>query len=116
MSPEERQAELDNISAEELAKIQRVSGKKIKVYEEDLLLAEFAIKFGWQAYLDVKGDKITTNEMSRLIAASRRLEMKELYILSQASLIGSGSAQSKHPMQTFKSMTAKILRIMEADK
>lgn len=115
MSPEERQAALDNISAEDLAKIQSVAGKTISVYSEDLLLAEFALKFGWQAYQDVKADKVTTNEMTRLIAASRKLEMKQLYLSAQAAFIGAGAVQSKRPSQAFKSMTSKLLKEMEAD-
>ena len=116
MTPEERQAALDNVSAEDLAKIQRVQGKTIKVYDEDLLLAEFAQKFGWQAYQDVKSDKVTSNEMARLLAASRKLEMKQLYLQAQAAFIGAGAVNSKKPSQAFKSMTSKILRDMEADK
>ena len=115
MSPEERQAALDNISAEDLAKIKAVQGYKVKVEPEDLTLAEFALKFGWQAYLDVKEDRISGSEMAKLLTASRKLDMKTLYLQAQASFIGAGAAGSKNPSQTFKSMTNKLLREMEAD-
>lgn len=111
-----RQAALDNISAEDLAKIQKVQGKKIRVEPEDALLEEFAAKYGWQAYKDVKADKVSGNEMARLIAASRKREMKQLYLNAQAAFIGAGAAQSKKPSQTFKTMTAKLLKEMEVDK
>lgn len=116
MTPEERQAALDNISAEDLAKIQRVHGKTVRVEQEDLLLAEFALKFSWQAYLDVKSDKVTSNEMVRLLAASRKLEMQEMYRNAQAAFIASGAVNSKKPSQAFKSMTQNIVKNMEADK
>ena len=116
MSPEERQAALDNISPEDLAKIQKVTAKKVRTEPEDLLLTEFALKFGWEAYKDVKSDKVSGNEMVNMIVASRKLEMKQLYMMAQASFIGAGSAQSKKPSQAFKMMTQKLLKEMEADK
>ena len=116
MTPEERQAAIDNISAEDLAKIQKVQGKKIKVYPEDLLEAEFVRAFGWASYWDIQNDKITSEKMARMIAANRKLELKELYLNAQASFIGAGSARSKKPSQTFKSMTQKLLKEIEADK
>lgn len=116
MTPEERQAALDNISAEDLAKIQRVQGKTVKVEQEDLLLAEFAKEFGWQAYLDVKSDKVKSNEMIRLLAATRKLKMQEMYRNAQAAFIAHGAVNSKKPSQAFKSMTQNIVKNMEADK
>jgi len=115
MTPAERQAELDNISAEDLEKVRRITENNIKVEIEDLLLAEFAIRFGWQAYRDVQADLVSSKEMMTLLAASRKLELAEIYRNAQAALIGAGSAQSKKPSQTFSSMTKKIIKGAEAD-
>ena len=112
---QERQAALDNISAEDLAKIQRKTEKGVKVEIEDLLLAEFALKFGWQAYKEARDDMIKSNEMMTLLAASRKLDALRLYNDAQAAFIGAGSAQSKSPSKTFNSMTSKLERMAEAD-
>ena len=115
-----RQKELDEISAEDLAKIkahQASTKGAMPVDQEWLLLAEFAKAYGWQAYLDVKNDKrdpngnllITGAEFLTLIEANRKLDAIQLFRDSQASLIGSGSAQSKSPSSTFKSLTKNII-------
>lgn len=112
MTPEERQAELDNISIEDLEKIKKATNK-VEVEIEDFLMAEFAMKFGWQAYQDVKLDRIKAREMMKLLAASRKLDSLELYRKSQASFIGSTSAQTKHSTKTFKSLTKNIVKNAE---
>ena len=122
LSAEERQKALDDISAEDLAKIQSHQASTQGAYpvdEEWLLLAEFAITFGWQAYLDVKHDKrenVTGAEMLTLLEASRKLKSGNLYDMATASFIGAGSAQSKKPGQTFQSMTKNIIKQTKVDK
>lgn len=115
MSPEERQAALNNISPEDLAKIQNVQNKSIKIDQEDLLETEFALKFGWEAYREYKNDEIKTKEMMKLIIASRKIESLTQFRNAQAVLIGSGSAKSKSPSNTFKSLTAELLKSTEPD-
>lgn len=115
MTNEDRQAALDNISVEDLAKIEAKVGKSVKVDIEDLLLAEFGMKFGWEAYKDARDDKIKSNEMITLLTASRKIDALNLYNNAQAAFIGAGSAQSKKPSQTFDSMTKKIAKRTEAD-
>jgi hypothetical protein len=115
MSPEERQAELDNISAEDIKKIEQAQGKKVKVEIEDLLLAEFAMKFGWEAYKDARDDKITANEMMTLLTASRKLDNLRQYRDSQAAFIGSAAAKAKQPSSTFTKITSKLAKEAEAD-
>lgn len=118
MDAKSRQQALDNISREELAKIQahqaRTSGA-FKVDDEWLLLTEFAKAFGWQAYLDVKADKIDTAEMMTLIEANRRLEYMQMFRDAQASFVGCGSAQSKSPAKTFRSLTDSIIKKVRAN-
>ena len=118
-SASERQKVLDSISAEELAKIEahHASTKgSDPVDEEWLLITEFAMTFGWQAYLDTKADKIKGAEMRTLIAASRKLKAGKLYDQATASFIGAVSAQSKKPGQTFKSLTKDIINQTKADE
>lgn len=112
MTPQERQKALDEISAEDLAKIKAHQAKTegYPVDNEWLLLTEFAMTFGWQAYLSAKNDEITTMEMGTLIEASRKIKAAQLYQDAYAVLIGSGSAQAKKPSQVFTRLTADIIK------
>ena len=115
MTPQERQAALDNISEEDLAKIKQVTEKAFKIEPEDLALVELAARFGYEAYLDAKNDVMSSKEMAMLITGSRKLAMRDMYYSAQAAFIGAGSAQSKKPSQTFTALTSKLLKEMEAD-
>lgn len=113
-----RQKALDDISQEDLEKIEKYTASTkgaAKIDEEWLLLTEFALKFGWQAYMEVKSDRISFKEMITLIEASRRLEQFDLYKLSSASFIGSVSANQKKPGSTFNNLTKGMQRKMKAD-
>lgn len=116
MTNEERQAALDNISDADLQKIQSKIAPSIKVEIEDLLLCEFAMKFGWPAYKEARDDVIKGKEMMLMLAASRKLDALRLYNDAQAAFIGAGSAQSKSPGQSFSKMTSKLTKSSEADK
>lgn len=121
MDAQSRQEALNNLSAEDLEKIQAYQASTagaMPVDNEWMLLAEFAKAFGWQAYLDAKNDARDENgnlvvdavEMLTLIEANRKLEAIQHFKDAQASLIGSGSAQSKKPSSTFKSLTRDIIK------
>jgi hypothetical protein len=116
MSPEERQAALDNISPEDLQKIRKKTEKGVKVEIEDLLEAEFALKFGWQAYKDMKDDLVSSKTMMKLIVASRKLESLAHYNDARSTFIGAASANSKRPSQTFTKITKDLLKNARADK
>lgn len=116
MSPKDRQAALDNISPEDIQKIRQKTEKGIKVEVEDLLEAEFAIKFGWEAYNDMKSDKISSKTMMRLIIASRKLDDLATYNSARSAFIGVASANSKRPSQTFNKITKDLLKNVKADK
>ena len=127
MSPEERQKALDNISSEDLEKIQKHQASTkgaLTVDNEWLLLTEFALKFGWQAYLDAKNDArddngnliVSSAEMMTLIEASRRLKYRDMFQDAQTSFIGSASSKSKKPTQTFNSLTNNIVKKTKADE
>lgn len=127
MNPKERQKALDDITPEELEKIRKHQAStkgSLPVDNEWLLLTEFAMTFGWQAYLDAKNDALDENgnlkvngaEMMTLIEASRRLRHREMFENAQTSFIGAGSAQSKKPAQTFTNLTSKIVNKTKADE
>lgn len=109
----ERQKALDQIPDEDLAKVESYQASvngALPVDEEWLLLAEFAMKFGWEAYKEVREDRISTSEMLTLVSASRKLDYKRMYDNAQTSFIGAGSAGSKKPGTTFKKLTKDILK------
>lgn len=117
--PKKRQAALDAITAEELEKVkahQASTKGAFPVDQEWLLLAEFAMKFGWEAYQAARTDQIDIQEMLTLIEASRKLEWAQLYNDSRAALIGAGSANSKKPSQTFTALTSDIINHTKVDE
>lgn len=118
MDKKKRQQALDEISAEDLAKIKAHQAKTESPYPVDtewLLQAEFAKAFGWQAYLDVKNDRIDSDEMMTLLEANRKLEALELHSSAQASFIGAVAAASKSPLKTFKALTINIIKNSKVD-
>lgn len=118
MSKKQKKNPLETLSKADLDKIAKLKASTeghYKVDNEWLLLTEFALKFGWDAYRDAKEDRILLSEMLTLLEASRRLDNYEFYKAAQASFIGAGSARSKKPSNTFKQLTRKILKGMKAD-
>jgi len=116
VTSEERQAALNSISPEDLAKIQFAGSKSVTVEIEDLLVAEFAMKFGWEAFRDYDNNLVSPDKFMRLLVASRKLDSLAQYRRAQAAFIGAGSSQSKKPSQTFKTMTSSLMKDAEADK
>lgn len=119
MDAKQRQAQLDSITPEELAKVKQHQASTEGAYKVDsewLLLTEFAMNFGWQAYLDARDDNISSGEMLTLIEASRKINARTTFNQAYASLIGSGSAQSKKPTQAFNSMTKNLTKQMKVDE
>jgi hypothetical protein len=114
---------LDSVSEEDLAKLrayQAETSSHYKVDNEWLLLAEWAMTFGWQAYLDVKHDNranVTGEEMMTLIEASRKIKEAQHYRAAESSFIGAGAAQAgKKAYSTFKKMTKAIIKRSKADE
>lgn len=121
-SAEERQAFIDIISEADLAKIQAKTEKTVRIEIEDIVEAEFLMKFGFEAYWALYPEKdrtkgISSKEMVRLLFASRKIDAQHLYSASQAAFIGAAAGQSgKKASSVFNSATRKILKQMEADK
>lgn len=119
MDSQSRQQALDNISAEDLAKIQAHQAKTHSAFPVDdywLIAAEFAQAFGWQAYLDYKNNKIELSEMMTLIEATRKLKAQDVFYQAQSAFIGSGSSQSEFPGRTFEKLTRGLLNNAKADE
>lgn len=119
MTPQERQKALDEISADDLAKVKQHQAKTTNAYPVDnewMLLAEFAQRYGWLAYMAVKNDEIPVEEMMTLIEAGRKLDSLQQLYDAQATFAGAGSAQSTKPSQTFKSLTKNMIKNMKVDE
>lgn len=117
-APKKKAKSLLDIPAEDLAKVERARASTeghVKVDNEWLLLTEFTLKFGWDAYRAVKNDEIMLDEVLTLIEASRRIDNFNHYRNAQASFIGAGSSRAKKPSSTFKQLTSKIIKSMKAD-
>lgn len=100
----QRQTNLDNITEEQLQKI-----KPLRTYEdEDLLVTELAVRFGWEAYRDYQNDLITTKEIILLLTCARKLENIQRYNNAEGVFIGTISAQAKDPLKTFNDLTSKL--------
>lgn len=70
--------ELLERDADKIAEIKKFRDKS-KLEPEWLLLAEFGLFFGWQAVIDARQDKISFDEMNKLLAAARRLDSMNRY-------------------------------------
>lgn len=115
LSPEERQAALDNLPVEYIEKLEALESAQVVVDPEWMLLAEFALLYGWEAYMAAKHDKIDGSEMTTLIAAGRKLKAKEKYDMAHAVYIGAGSVQSKKSGEVFKQLTREIIKEIKVD-
>lgn len=110
---------LDDISAEDLAKIEAHQAETkgaMPVDVEWLLLAEFAKAYGWEAYMAAKNDEISAAEMLTLIEANRRLESRRMFEDAQTAFVGAVSAQTKKPTNTFKNLTKDIIKRTKVDQ
>lgn len=117
MDAASRQKALDSITPEELEKVKAHQAKTsgVPVDNEWLLMAEFGMLFGWEAYKAARDDEIDSNEMATLITAGRKVKAKDTLDNAQTAFIGSASAQSKKPAQTFKSLVNPIIKQTKAD-
>lgn len=110
---------LDDISAEDLAKIEAHKADTkgaMPVDVEWLLLAEFAKAYGWGAYMSARNDEISAAEMLTLVEANRKLEARRMFEDSQTAFVGAVSAQTKKPTNTFKNLTKDIIKKTKADQ
>lgn len=117
LTPQQRQAALNNISPEDQAKIAGLQGDSgIAVDAEWMLLAEFGMMYGWEAYKEAKDDKISLPEMLTLITAGRKVIAGYNYNDATAAFIGSVAAGSKKPGETFKKLTKDMIKAAKVDE
>ena len=109
----------DLVSPEDLAKIEEASTSgAIPVDNIWMIYAEWLEIAGYQAYLDARDDArdekgnliISYEEILTIIEARRKLKAIEHYRNSEASFIGSASAQAKKPSSAFKKLTKNIIK------
>ena len=103
-------------SPEEVARLKARSidaGQKSSLPDENLMVAEFGIMYGWGAIEAVLEDKIDTRTMLWLLEAGKQVISINRYNDTQARFIAHAASQSKEPSKTFKSLTEKMKK--EAD-
>lgn len=95
--------ELLQRDADKIAETRRVRDKS-KIEPEWLLLAEFGLYFGWQAVKDVREDKMSFDDMNKLLAAARRIESTNRYnrVIDTYSAIIAPHDKGKALKQTLK--------------
>lgn len=107
---------LSPLTKQELEKVKsKLPSDDLKVYSEDVIEAEFLMKFGFSAYWALYPEKdrskgIDIKEMTRLLIASRKVDASNFYVDALASFIGAGSAQTKNPSHMFKKLTRNIIK------
>lgn len=93
---------------------------KDKVEQEDIIEAEFLMKYGFEAYWALHPEKdrtkgINSREMARLLHAGRKIDAQALLSASQASFVGAASSRAKNPSHAFKVSTQRMVKQTEAD-
>lgn len=103
-----------DIKPEDLEKITRKRSKeeKIRVEPEHLFVAEFGKHYGWGGVNAVLNNEIDGDTASWLLQAARKVDARYSYDNAKSVLIGSASAQSKKPSQTFKKAMSDTVKEM----
>lgn len=87
---------------------------KPKLTEENLLVAEFGLFYGFEAVQAVLNDEIGLDEVLWLVESARAVDSRNQYNFSAAVFTAVASANDKHPSAAFKKNTAHYLRAMRA--
>lgn len=88
---------------------------KLKIDNEQLLVAEFGKYYGWGGVSAILNNEIDFDTMAWLLEAGRRIASEYNYNLSYASFIGSISSKSKNPSSTFEQLTKNMTLKAKAD-
>lgn len=86
-----------------------------KLSEENLLIAEFGMFYGWEAMRAAQSDEISADDFSWLLDAARRIDTRNQYNLASAVFTAVASANGKKPSSDFKHNTAHYVKAMKAD-
>lgn len=106
------------LKPEDVAKAKERAAKRDatpKLSEENLLIAEFGMYYGWEAMRAAQSDEVSADEFSWLLDAARRVDTRNQYNLASAVFTAVASANSKKPSADFKRNTAHYLKAMKAD-
>lgn len=113
---------LKPLTKEEQDKLRGIRGDtdKINSSVEDVLEAEFLMKFSFEAYWALYPEKdrsrgIGIDEMMRLLMASRKIDAQTTYNTTQSSFIGTVSSNSKNPSGTLTKLTKGMIKEMKAN-
>lgn len=109
---------LDEVSAEDLAKVEAHKASTEGAMPVDLewmIVAEWLRLAGWDGYMAFKQDEITLAEVLTIIEANRKIEARKTFEDMQSSFVGAISAQTKKPTSTFKSLTKNIIKQTKVD-
>lgn len=103
-----------DIKPEDLERINRKRSdeEKLKIEPEHLFIAEFGKHYGWGGVSAILNNEITGDTASWLLQAARKVDARYSYDSAKAVLIGSASAQSKKPSQTFKKAMVDTVKEM----
>ena len=115
LSAEERQAAIDAIDVEHLKKIEAIESSGTPVDSEWMLLAEFALLYGWEAYKDARDDNISFLEMITLITAGRKLQTMDRFNAAKDTFIAMLSVGAKDPGKSFQKLTKDMIKEMKVD-
>lgn len=105
------------LTQDELNKVAatRAKNESTKVDENWLFIAEFGYYYGWQGVKAILDNEITMDVANILLAGARKVWAGHLYDHASAAFIGSISAQSKKPNQTFAKATKNLIREARAN-
>lgn len=103
-----------DIKPEDLEKIsrRRSEDEKLKIEPEHLFIAEFGKHYGWAGVIAILDNEIDGHTASWLLQAARKVDARYSYDRAKSVLIGSASAQSKKPSQTFKKAMSDTVKEM----
>lgn len=80
-----------------------------KVEPEWVLLAEFGLYFGWQAVKDVREDRLSFEELNKMLSAARKIkamnrynEVMDIYLAYAAVHDKKGAAALKETLKSLK--------------
>lgn len=88
---------------------------KINIDQEQLIIAEFGVFYGWGGVMAILNNDIDSETVSWLITAARKIRHSINYDNAQSAFIGAISAQTKKPSDTFNKATLELRKHMRAD-
>lgn len=105
---------LDSLTPEEIEKLQKYKESRESPYPLDdywMTLADIALTFGWEAYIDAKHDNVgnvTGKEMYTLLAAAKKLKVLDIDNMVQAGLTVNQISYAKNPKTKYQNYINKL--------